>query len=223
MTITMTTEDNVAVITIDDGKANAVSPDFLATITPLLDEAEANAGAIVIAGRPGLFSAGFDLNTMRSGDMAAIEALIDGGGVLALRLFESPLPIVAACTGHAMAMGGFLLLASDTRIGAAGDFKLGFNETAINMVLPHFGPTFAKARLAPTYFTRSIVQGELFDPQTAVAAGLLDHVVGASDVLPIAKDKAKAMSELPRGAYHGNKLLMRRAAIDALKAKTPLG
>ncbi len=124
--------EGVARLSLDDGKANAISHAMLDAVNGALDRAEKEAGAVLIAGRPGRFSAGFDLSVMRSGG-AAVGELVGGGARLALRLYEFPSPVVAACTGHALAMGAILLLASDTRLGARGDFKLGLNEVAIGM------------------------------------------------------------------------------------------
>lgn len=222
MTITLKMEEDIAVITMDDGKANAVSPAFLATMNRLLDEAESHAKAIVLTGRDGRFSGGFDLKIMQGASAKEVAALVDGGGELALRFFENKLPVVMACNGHALAMGAMLLMSADTRIGTAGDFKIGLNETQIGMVMPHFGVTLPKARLAQTHYTRAVVQAELFDPDTAVAVGFLDKVVPASDLMSTAIEAAKALGALSAGAYHGNKIHMRRAAIDAMKAKLPL-
>ena len=129
--------DRIAVISIDDGKANALSFDVLAAIDDGLDHAEADgAGAVLLVGRSGMFSGGFDLNVMRSGDAAATLGLVTNGADLVLRLYSSPRPIVAACTGHAIAAGAFVLMGSHHRVGADGAFRLCLIETQIGMVLP---------------------------------------------------------------------------------------
>lgn len=222
MTMTLDIQDDIALLQMDDGKANAVSHDFLDTITPLLDEAEANAKAVVIAGRPGRFSGGFDLKVMQGAAPDEVIALVDRGGDLATRLFTFPKPVIAACTGHSLAMGGMLLCAMDVRVGAAGDFKIGLNESAIGMVMPHFGVTLPKARLSPLYYTRAIVNAELFSPDEAVAAGFLDFVVPPEKLMETALSHAGTLGALHQAAFFGNKKLARKAAIAALEAKTPL-
>ena len=113
---------------------------------------------------------------MTSG-VEAMQGLVRSGAELLVRLYASPLATVAACTGHALAMGSLLLLASDTRIGADGPFKLGLNEVAIGMGLPIFAVELARDRLSPRHFTAATVQGQVFDPAGAVEAGYLDRLV----------------------------------------------
>ena len=109
MSVTTQMHGDVAVITMDDGKANAVTHDLINALTAALDAAEASASAVVLAGRPGRFSAGFDLRVMQGATGEEVRALVNHGGALCLRLFESPLPIVAACRGHALAAGAVML------------------------------------------------------------------------------------------------------------------
>jgi enoyl-CoA hydratase len=172
----------VAVVTVDDGKANAISHEIAAAIHDGVRKATGEAGALVLAGRPGRFSAGFHLPTMTSSDEAA-RGLLKAGADLALELFESPIPVVIACTGHALAMGGILLLSGDTRIGAEGSFKIGLNEVAIGMPVPKFAVELARARLTNAAFTEAINHAHVYDPDAAVVAGYLDRVVPADDVV----------------------------------------
>lgn len=222
MSMTLDIQDDIGLIKLDDGKANVVSHDFMDAIAPLLDEAEAKAKAVIIAGRPGRFSGGFDLRVMQGATAEEVRSLVDRGGELALRLFTFPKPVVAACTGHAIAMGGMLLCAMDVRVGVQGDFKIGLNESAIGMVMPHFGITLPKARLNPAYYTRAIVNAELFAPDEAVAAGFLDHAVAGEVLMETALAHAGTLGALSQAAFFGNKKLVRKAAIAALEAKTPL-
>ena len=117
-------DGSVAVIRIDDGKANAISHDLVDELHAALDRAEAEARAVVLVGREGRFSAGFHLPTMTAGT-EEMQGLVTAGAELLLRLYLLPRPLVVACTGHALAAGALLLLAADVRIGAAGEFKIG--------------------------------------------------------------------------------------------------
>ena len=210
-------DDKVAVLTFDDGKANAVSHDFLDSLNEGLDRAEADAGAVLLVGREGVFSAGFDLKEIRKGPDAA-AALVGKGGATLLRLFGHPQPVVAAATGHAIAAGAFLLLASDTRIGGAGEFRIGLNETAIGMNLPVFGRELARARLNPRHLTRAFVQAHLYDPDDAVPAGFLDRVLPMEQVVAAALKEAAALAELPASAYAFNKRDIRAHHMAAIEA-----
>lgn len=197
-------EGRVAVICIDDGKVNALSPAVLAAVGASLDRAEAEAQAVLLSGRPGRFSAGFDLSVMAQGGDAA-RSLVTAGAELALRLHELPLPVVAACTGHALAMGALLLLASDLRIGASGDFKIGLNEVAIGMTLPLFGVELARERLSPRQLTRAVASAEIYAPEGAREAGFLDRVTRAEDLLDAARTESARLAELPGGAFRNTK------------------
>jgi enoyl-CoA hydratase len=208
--------DTVAVLTFDDGKANAVSHDFLDGMAEGLDRAAGEARAVLITGKEGVFSAGFDLKEIQKGPDAA-AALIDHGAKILLRLFSHPQPLVIACTGHAMAAGAFLLLTADTRIGGAGDFKIGLNETSIGMSFPVFGGELARARLNPRHLTRSFVQSQLYDPDEAVQAGFLDRVLPMDQVFDSALEEAARLAELPAEAYGQNKRDIRAAHIAAIE------
>ena len=218
MSVTLDMDGDVAVITMDDGKANAVNPALLDGLEAALDKAEADARAVVLTGKPGLFSAGFDLKLMNGASPQEVAALVNRGGAFALRLYANRLHSVAACTGHAIAMGVFLLAGCDTRIGAAGEFAIGANETTNGMTLPVFGIELPRARLDPRYLTEAIVQAKMYDPEGAVKVGYLDQVVAADKVLETATGLAARLGELPNGAYAANKKLLRAQTIATIEA-----
>lgn len=209
--------EGVAHIAINDGKANAVGFNFLEAMNGALDEIDGNkdATAIVISGKPGMFSAGFDLKVMMAEPARAGE-LVQGGGLMLMRLFTHKLPVVGAITGHAMAAGAFLALACDTRIGTAGDFKIGLNETAIGMVLPVFGLEMAKCRLNNHRLTEAFIQAKLYGPDEAVEVGYLDKVLPADEVIEAAIAEATALGALPNASYYGNKMLLRQPFVDVV-------
>ncbi|MBY9065265.1 crotonase/enoyl-CoA hydratase family protein [Hyphomonas sp. WL0036] len=216
MTATVKIENDIALITMDDGKANAISLTMLDALNAALDEAAA-AKVIVLAGRAEKFSAGFDLKFLASAEPEDVRRLVNGGGKLVFRLFTLDKPVIAACTGHAIAMGSFLLLGADTRIGARGPYKIGANETAIGMTLPGFAVEMPRDRLNPMYMTEAMVQGRLYSPDEAVPVGWLDRVVESADVLSAAMADAERLLPVANAAYGRNKILARRPAIDAIR------
>lgn len=215
--LTYEQQGKVAYLTLDDGKANAVGYAFIEALNEGLDRAEKDATATVIQGRDGKFSAGFDLKEIQKGTANA-NALVGKGAHLLLRMFTHPQPLVAACSGHAVAAGAFMLLASDTRIGIEGPFKIGLNETAIGMTLPEFGHQLAKSRLLPAALTASYIQAQLFSPEQAAAVGYLDQVVAPDELQTTALEVATALAELPTAVYAANKRDIRRDAIAAIRA-----
>jgi len=180
MTMTLHIDDSIATITLDDGKANAIDWDWMAEFMPLLDKAEQDAKALIITGRKGVFSGGFNLKKMPTATPEQLAQLLDDASEMLVRIYESPLPVIAACSGHAIAMGSFFLCACDTRIGIKGDYKFGANETMNNMNLPIFAVELPRDRLNPHYLTRSLVQSEMYSVDDALKVGYLDMVVDES-------------------------------------------
>ncbi|MEO0982928.1 MAG: crotonase/enoyl-CoA hydratase family protein [Pseudomonadota bacterium] len=218
MSVSVKIEDRVGVVFMDDGKANAVNHELLDGLEKALKKVAGEADAMVLVGRPGRFSAGFDLSIMREATEADRDALVRRGGELLIKLYSHPQPVVAACSGHAIAMGVFLLSACDTRIGVDGDFKIGANETAIGMALPVFGLELPRARLDPRYLDRAVIQAEMFSPNDAVAAGYLDRVVAPEALLETAKETAGDLAELAGSAYAANKIGLRKPTLERMKA-----
>jgi enoyl-CoA hydratase len=208
--------DGVATITMDDGRANALSPSLQAAIHRALDRAAADGAAVVLAGRDGQFSAGFDLEVMAAGGAAAVDMVI-GGFELGLRLLDLPRPTVIACTGHAIAMGAFLLLAGDYRVGAAGPFRIAANEVAIGMTMPHTPIELMRLRLHPSAVQRSAVLAEVFDPIGAATVGYVDHIVEPDRVMDDARAAARSFLDLDASAHARTKRRVRGPAVDAIR------
>ena len=174
-------DGDVAVIRIDDGKANALSHTVIDALEASLHKAESEAKAVVLVGREGKFSAGFDLATMTAGPEQAV-GLLKAGIEFAHSVYLAPIPVVIAATGHGLAMGAILLMAADLRIGAEGPYKIGMNEVRIGMPVPRSALAFAEARLARTELVEAIQLAKVYDPAGAVTAGYLDQVVPLADV-----------------------------------------
>jgi enoyl-CoA hydratase len=219
--ITLEHLDGVTIVHFDDGKANALSATAIAAIDAALDHAESDdsIGALVLHGRPGKFCAGFDLNVMRGGDIAAIVSLVSDGGELVRRLYGSPIPVVAACTGHALAAGALLLLGCDVRVGADVDCKIGLNEVAIGMVLPDWAITIAQERLSKRHLQRVVANAAVTDSRGAEASGFLDEVVPEHDVLGIAVGHARELAALSGRAYAGTVLALRGPVLARMAAQ----
>jgi enoyl-CoA hydratase len=204
--------DRIAYVTIDNGKANVLSPDVLAGIDASVsraeDAGEQEVGALVITGRPGMLTGGFDLNVIRSGPEAAGRLVTDGGALFS-RLFGSEVPVIVACPGHAIAAGALMLLGADYRVGARGAFRIGLVETQIGMVLPRWAVELARERLTPRHFQQATVGARMYDPDGAEDAGFLDAVVEPDDLVDAATTEANRWAEFPRAAYRGQVLANR--------------
>lgn len=212
--VQLSIDDGVAVVRLDDGKANAVSHALVDQLHHALDAALADASAVAIIGREGRFSAGFDLSVMTQGADAS-RGLVKAGGEVLMRLFTHPQPTVAAVTGHALAAGALLCLACDTRIGSADlPAKIGLNETAIGMGLPWYGIRLGEARLSVRHRQRAVLQAELYDMTGALDAGYLDELVGPDAVADAAIERARQLGQLPGRAYGFTKERLRAALAE---------
>lgn len=218
MSISLTVTDDIAQITLDDGRANAIDPPWLDSFMETFAEAEQSAKAIVIAGREGIFSGGFNLKWMPTASADELGYLLDTASKLVCQVYGSERPVVGACTGHAIAMGQFLLLCCDTRVGAKGEFKFGANETMNGMNLPVFAQEISKARLDPAELTKLVIQSYMYGPEEAVEFGAIDMVVEPDEVIATATAIAKQLAQLPGGAYGWNKRAMRQATLDRIAA-----
>jgi len=204
--VTIDQHDAVKLIQIDDGKANAYSGDVLATISAAIDAAESNdsTSAVVIAGRPGVFSGGFDLGVMRNGTPAERSNLVSSGGTLVRQCFGANIPVVAACTGHAVAAGALVLLGCDLRIGPDTDSKIGLPEVTIGMPLPLWAVTIGQSRLNESHLHRCTALGDMLTPTEAIAAGFLDEVVPAEGVIDRAMEAAGALAAKITGSAYAS-------------------
>lgn len=214
--VTYQSQENYAIITINNGKANAISHEVISGIHEGLEIAEKESKVVILTGTNGVFSAGFDLSIMKKSSKDAIN-LVTEGSKLSLRMLQFPLPIIIACNGHAIAKGAFLLLSSDYRIGVQGNFKIGLNEVAIGMTMHNAGIAIARARLSEVYLNRSVVNAEIYTPETAIAAGFLDTIVQPEELLNTAISTAKTFGQLNMTAHAETKLKIRKHHLKALE------
>src|SRR5690606_11601356 len=130
-----------------------------------------------------------DLRVMMSGPEAA-KALLRRGAALYMKLYAASIPLVIACTGHALAGGALVLLTGDVRIGTEGAFRIGLNEVAIGLPVPVLAMELARDRLTTEALTPATLLARIYTPEEATRAGYLDEVVPADAVLARAKEKA---------------------------------
>ncbi|MDF2366682.1 crotonase/enoyl-CoA hydratase family protein [Sneathiella sp.] len=209
-------EGGIASITLDDGKVNAMSTEMLAEIGAQLDKASEAAEVAVLSGREGIFSAGFDLAVLGGGQKEKQE-MVAAGFRLVEKFLTHPQPIIVACTGHAYPMGAFLMLSSDIRIGAHGNWRMGLNEVAIKLTVPHFALELARHRLTPPAFAQ-ITTATMFGPEAACRAGYLDDVVEPEKLQPCVFERAANLVKmLDKESYIGTKARLNAKVLSAIR------
>jgi enoyl-CoA hydratase len=207
-------DGRIATIAMDDGKVNVLSIPMLQALHEALDQAERDDAVVVLSGREGYFSAGFDLKVFTEQPEQIVE-MLTLGATFAERLLAFPNPVITACSGHAIAAGAFLQLPADLRIGADGPFQLGLNEVKIGLTVPLFVIELARQRLDPAHFNRAVISAAMYGPHEAVTAGFLDRVVPADELREATLEAAGELAALDPAAHAATKL---RARADAIKA-----
>lgn len=208
--------DGVGIVTLDDGKANAISLAMQESLNSALDQAEAEDVPVVLTGREGFFSAGFDLKTIAAGGQDAVD-MLNGGINLAIRLLEFPRPVIAASGGHAIAMGVFLLLSCDFRIGVQGAHRYTANEVAIGMAMPLSTIEILRQRVSPSALSRAVLLAEVFGAHNAIENGFLDSVVEPNQLMTSAMTSASSFASLDRSAHLHSKRRLRGPLIAAIR------
>ena len=213
---TLTQHDDVSIITLDDGKANVFSANMSNTINALLDEVPDDKGSLLFTGRPGLFSAGFDLKTISGGDPKAALEMTTAGFKLLSRIYSFPRPVVAASSGHAIALGAFLLCCADYRLGAAGNFIVQANETRNGMAIPTPILEISKSRILKNHWYRAILNAEAYPISDSVDAGYLDEVVDPEELMSKSLEVAKDLATLSHPHYKLTKDLDQQAVLKRI-------
>lgn len=203
--VTIRHEGEVAILTLDDGKVNVFSCDMAERLRESFAEIGPDVGAVVVVGRPGVFSAGFDLKTIRAGGPSATAKMVSATVRMAMDVMNFPRPVVGAATGHCVAMGALLMMTMDYRIGARGAFRVGLNEVGDGLPLPIFAIELARYRLPTASLIASTLRATVYDPDAAVPAGFLDEVVEPDQLLETAVARAKKLALLPNPAYRVSK------------------
>ena len=198
---TIKKEDDISIITLDDGKANVFSPEMSNQLNACLDQVDTESGCLIITGREGMFSAGLDLKVIQSGDVDRIVEMSSSAFKLLARIFSFPRPVIAACSGHGIALGTFLICCCDYRIGIKGDYMLGANEMRTNMVIPTPILELIKFRVNDSHKYRAVLGAEMYNFNQAQEAGLIDDVVEIDNLMTAAKDKAKDLATMGHPSY----------------------
>jgi enoyl-CoA hydratase len=210
-------DGQIARIVMDDGKVNVMSMPMLEALHVAFDRAASDEAITVLSSARDVFSAGFDLKVFAANDPVSSHAMVKAGAELALKLLSFRTPVLGACCGHAFPMGAFLLLASDVRIGAEGNYRIGLNEVAIGIPIPSFGLELARQRLAPAHLNRTAVTGEMFNPGDAVTAGFLDKIVPAGELDATVDAVAASLAQIHLPSHAIVKQRLRRGAIAAVR------
>ncbi len=207
--LTQIRHEDVLELRLSRPPVNALSPELIATLRKAVDDAPANAEALVISAGPGLFSAGLDVPTLLTLDRDGMSQVWSDFFALLSGIAASPIPTVAAITGHSPAGGTVIALNCDYRVMAEGPFKLGLNETQVGLALPPAILGSLQRLIGRHAAERHIVAGNMIDAAQARAVGLVDELVAPESVIERAVQWCQFHLSLPRRAMTLNRAAAR--------------
>jgi enoyl-CoA hydratase len=211
-------DDGVALVTMDDGKVNAMSRAMIGDVAAAFERAAGDGAAVLLTGRAGVLSGGFDLTTLRGGDAAAVTAMVRGGFELTARVLAHPRPVVIASAGHAIALGVFLMMCGDLRIGVRSGGRYSANEVAIGLSVPETALAIMRYRMTPAAVDRGALTAAVFEPEEAAAVGILTELTEPDDLLRVARERAAALAALSADGFRATKLRARAGLLAELRA-----
>ena len=214
----LTTTDDISLIEMDDGKVNVFSIEMLENFSELLLQVPRNKGALVIKGREGIFSGGFNLKTFKTESPEQIKKMLKLGFETLYEVYTFPRPVLAAVSGHAIALGIFLTSCCDYRIGVKGEYILQANEVRNKMSIPTQLIEIAASRLHKSHIYRALFHAEPYPMALGVEAGWLDELVEKQDLEKRVLEKAKDLSELGHPYYKETKEILLGDTFQKIKS-----
>jgi enoyl-CoA hydratase len=207
---------DVALLRLEAGKANAIGLEFLSALDALAGRL-AGARAAVMTGQGKAFCAGLDLPALFDLDRATMRGFMRRFEEVMLRIFQLPMPLVAAVNGHAIAGGCVLAMQADLRIAADRESRIGLNETQLGIGLPPVVLETLRFQVLPTSLPALTMEGRLFTPREALQLGLVHELAPEADLLETALRRAAALAALPPAGVRQVKADLRRAAARAAR------
>ncbi|MBL8916020.1 MAG: enoyl-CoA hydratase/isomerase family protein [Archangium sp.] len=215
-------EGDVAIVSLDDGKANALLVPEFQGLEKTLDEVEkAGALSVVLTGRPGFFSAGLNLKVLGTMNLDQKKELVAAMGSAVLKLFTFSRPVVAAVSGHALGGGAMLALASDIRIIADGAFRFGLNEVQVGLFVPSYAIELARSAISASRLTDLVMHGRVVTPMEALNMHIAEAVHSPEALRTAAMMRARELAKLAGTGYSITKKLVRGPSAELARAKIP--
>lgn len=215
--IELTEQGGVAVLRLNDGKANAMSLEFCDALTARLHSA-ASARAVVLTGTGHIFSAGVDLLRLSEGGASYVGKFLPALCTMFAAVFSHAAPVVAAINGHAIAGGCVLACAADRRLMVSEGGRIGVTELLVGVPFPPVAMEIMRDATAPQLFADAIFSAATFTPAEALARGWVHEVVDPPALLERAVEAAKTLAALPPKAFALSKRQIRQPALDRMQA-----
>lgn len=216
--IGVTRHGNIALLTLANGKANALDIEFCRALTGQINTLKKPpVEAVVITAEGPIFSAGVDL--LRAGKDGAkyLRQFLPTLNKMFEAVFNFPKPVVAAVNGHAIAGGCVLACCADYRLMARGNGRIGVTELLVGLPFPALAFEVMRFVTGPRHFAELIYTGETLPPNEAMERGLLHEVVEPAMLQERALDAARMLAQISPAAFTQTKQQMRLGVTDRIK------
>jgi len=213
----------VTILRMVAGKGNALNLEFASALADAVEELESGpAKAAIITGKGSVFGAGVDLPAMVEGGPDYVRRFLPLLQRVFERLVQFPKPIVAAVNGHAIAGGAILMLTCDQRLLANGTARIGLTEVRVGVEFPAWPLEIVRFATPPHHFPTLVCTGRTFQPEEALARGLVDELVEPERLIDRACEVAEEMAAIPAAAFTATKRSVRRPLIEAARRQAAL-
>jgi len=215
-TIAVTIKDRLAIITLNRGKSNSLNREMVTELSDMLQNiaSDANIGAAIITGKDNFFSAGLDLIELYNYNEEEAKSFWNLFLDFVAKITAFKKPLIAAINGHSPAGGCVIALACDARIMAEGKYIIGLNEVPVGIIVPNSIFELYSFWLGKANATRSLLEGKLFNPEEAVAIGLVDEAVKQEGILTAAERKARKYMAFEQNTWSQSKINIRKSLIE---------
>jgi enoyl-CoA hydratase len=204
-------KDHVAMLTMDDGKANAMDWGFFQEMGETLDRIEKDrAKVVIITGRPDFFSGGLDLNLVPTLSPNELKTFAQSFAQTMVRIFSFPAPTIAACTGHSVAGGAILAYSCDLRLIIDGPYLVQMNEMLMGVPMPSWLLLLCRSAIPQPLQMEALLHARAYSPSEVVERGLFHGLYGNVDeMMAEARARSENLKLLNPHAYYMTKKRMR--------------
>ena len=204
--------EDVSVITVDDGKANAVNPRLIRALSTALTQAE-RSSAVILRGRPGVFSAGLDLNLVDGAPSSEVTTFLNEFNDFLCSLLLYPRPLIAECTGHAIGAGCLLLVACDIRVGTPRG-RAGVSGVHLGLPFPSGALAVARTCMNKQALNRTMLLGEVFSGDDRLRHGLLSEIVPEEKLQSVALHRARDAARVSPVSFSSTRTRLREDEVS---------
>jgi enoyl-CoA hydratase/carnithine racemase len=200
MTIDLTMEDGVALITLNRGTANAYDMPMLKELIGAVQRVRHDPAirlAVIRSALPKFFCAGADISTLQGAEPAGFANFLTVAHESVDMITRTPKLFIAAIAGHCIGGGLEIALACDFRFASEGKYRLGLSEVNLGLS-PGMGGTQRLPRLIPkSRALHLMVTGETLPPQEALQAGIVDRVFPEDSFWSEVMERARRLAAGP--------------------------